>query len=152
MRETPDVDATVQQIEALLERLPPEAEEMIRLLMNLYGTALERILDVLRQAPADPLQGLAEDKLIASLLLVHNLHPIDAETRVRRVLERLPHTELIRIEDGVAHIRVQSNGIRWAPEQMENTIQRLVADAAPELAGIEIAGLPKKLVQIAPGS
>ena len=90
----PDTDATVKQIDSLLEQLSAAdpasramAEELIRTLMQLYGAGLERIVEVLREASAtDMAARLADDKLVGSLLLLHGLHPVDAETRVREGL------------------------------------------------------------------
>src|SRR5258708_31872182 len=51
---------------------------------------------------------LIADPLVESLLLVHDLHPLDASTRIRRALGRLGvGTEFLGIDDaGVAHVRL----------------------------------------------
>jgi hypothetical protein len=65
-----------------------EVQELVTLLMELYGTALERILQLLQHdnahaAPAS--EALLRDELIASLLVLHDLHP-------RVTIEALPDT------------------------------------------------------------
>ena len=63
------------------------AEELVRLVTDLYGAGLERLLEVLADAgrlDEALLDALAADELVASLLLVHGLHPYDVGTRVAR--------------------------------------------------------------------
>lgn len=165
MEEEFSADGTVEQIETLLEGLgqtDPElrgtAEELVRLLMQLYGAGLGRAIAILREAGMEEMVSrLAEDRLIASLLLLHDLHPADSETRVRTALHRLDrgleshHLELDRIEDGVAHVLVLRNGSGSPPASLAASIERAVAESAPELARVEVEGLAAaSLVQIAP--
>ena len=117
-----DTNATVGQIEAALDELGAadpafreRAEELIRLLMQLYGAGLARTLELL-----GPENGarIAEDKLIGSLLLLHGLHPVDASTRVAEALRRLQRRldghslRLEELTDGRARVRVMLNGGR----------------------------------------
>jgi hypothetical protein len=95
----PDLRSTGEQIETLLASLAgagrpaqQKAEDLVRLVAELYGTGLERVLDIAFEAGAlTPalLERLAEDELVASLLIVHGLHPYDVETRVRQALDGL---------------------------------------------------------------
>ncbi len=85
MPESPDVNAAVQRIEALLGELggSRQAEELVRVLMQVYGAGLARIVELVGEAEVE---RLSRDKLVASLLLIHNLHPLDPETRIREAL------------------------------------------------------------------
>ena len=166
MEEQFSVDATVQLVETLLEELGKadpgsrdSAEELVRSLMQLYGGALGRIMEILREVgPEGVTVRLAEDKLLGSLLLLHGLHPVDAETRVRRALHRLERgleshqLELTKIEDGVAHVKVvRGGGASHPPASLAESIERALAECAPDLAGVEVEGLmAASLVQIAP--
>src|SRR3954451_10722538 len=61
------------------------AEELVRLVTDLYGAGLERLMDLLHETGRLDdalLTELADDDLLASLLLVHGLHPYGVETRV----------------------------------------------------------------------
>jgi hypothetical protein len=156
--EEPDVDATVRRIENLLDELGRTgagarevAEETIRALMRLYGAGLGRIVGSL---PGPALEQLAEDRLVGSLLLLHGMHPVDAETRVRKALRRVERRleshqlALVSLEDGVARIRVERSNGRAAPAGLGEAIEQSIAEHAPDLAGVEIDGLAA-LVQIA---
>ena len=163
MKEAPDVDATVKRIEVLLEelgeadpRLRERTDEIVRLLMQLYGASLARALEILG---ADAAGRLGEDKLLGSLLLLHGLHPVNAETRIGEALERVERKiggghrlKLTGIADEVAQIRVELNG-GPPPQQLAAAVERAIAECAPELAGVALEGLPEAapaLVQIAP--
>ena len=64
------------------------AEELVRLVVDLYGAGLERLLEILHERGAldGSLDALAADELVAGLLLVHGLHPYDVTTRVEQAL------------------------------------------------------------------
>jgi hypothetical protein len=154
MTEPPDVNTAVRRIEALLDGLAEtdpdsrqKAEELIQALMQLYGAGLGRVVEILRSAnAAELIESMAADKLLASLLLLHGLHPEDAETRVRAALHRLErrleshHLSLTGIVDGVARIVVERNGNGAPPPSLAEAIERAVAESAPDLFGIEIDG------------
>ena len=56
------------------------AEELVRLVVDLYGAGLERLLEIVHEAGRlddDLLAQLAADDLVAGLLAVHGLHPDD---------------------------------------------------------------------------
>jgi hypothetical protein len=162
--ESPDVDAAVQQIENLLEELGKtdpgsrrRAEELIHLLMELYGAGLARALEMLGPEAA---QQLAGDKLLASLLLLHGLHPVDARTRVTEALQRLERKlegyrlQLEEISEEVARVRVSGKDRAPAPG-LAGLIERAITDCAPDITAIEIEGIPQPapaLVQITSGA
>src|ERR687885_2972627 len=96
-----EVRELVARVESLLGGLDEQATEAVQALVELYGEALSRFL-----AGADP----TSDELLSHLLLVHDLHPVDVETRVRQALEDVrPYlgshggdVELVAVEGGVA--------------------------------------------------
>ncbi len=63
------------------------AQLLVREVVGLYGAGLERIMALLE----DPrlAERLATDDLVASLLLVHGLHPHDVSRRVSEALDRV---------------------------------------------------------------
>ncbi|HEV7786925.1 MAG TPA: NifU family protein, partial [Thermoanaerobaculia bacterium] len=115
---------------------------------------LERILtavDDAGQAAAGPIFArLAADDLVASLMILHDLHPLDLETRVGRALDHVrPHlgshggdVELLGVEDGVVRLRLEG---RSSTAAMKLVIEKAIKEAAPEIARIEVEGA---LVQI----
>ena len=85
----------VQELQALLDGCEQStardlAEELMSTVLQLYGSGLERILaGILASGPegARIASGLAEDPLVATLLLIHDLHPIPLEERVQGALD-----------------------------------------------------------------
>ena len=157
-----DTNGTVGQIEAALDELGAadpalraRAEELVRLLMRLYGAGLARSIEIL--GPENTAR-IADDKLVGSLLLLHGLHPVDTATRVSDALHRLQrrldgHNLLLEeLTGGCARVRVILNG-GSPPASLAQAIERAISESAPDVASIEIEGLPEvrpALVQIAP--
>ncbi|MFE0517100.1 hypothetical protein, partial [Streptomyces sp. NPDC058964] len=93
-----------RRIEDVLDRLAGSgdaataaaAEELVRSLMDFYGAGLARILELLSAGAA--LETLLGDELVAGLLVLHDLHPEDRETRIARALAAVPDQGL-EVED-----------------------------------------------------
>src|SRR4051794_14537889 len=64
------------------------AQQLVREVVGLYGAGLERIIQLTGTDPALA-ERLATDDLVASLLLVHGLHPHDVRRRVSDALDRV---------------------------------------------------------------
>jgi Fe-S cluster biogenesis protein NfuA len=155
-----DARAAGERVEALLAdlrtRAGPQAgdvaEELVGCLVELYGAGLTAIVAILGADPdAGPrlLDALAGDPLVESLLLVHDLHPLDADARIDRALEQVrgqlgSHAgaiEYLGIDDrGVAAIRLTASGHGCGSSSgtVAQTIEEAVAEAAPELAGVHV--------------
>ena len=134
------------RVEALLAELRarsgPEAagaaEELVTCLVRLYGAGLETIMrtigDDQRLAAL-----LVADPLVESLLLVHDLHPLDTEARIRRALVRLgTGAEFLGVDSAcVAHVRL-GHGCGSSSSTVRQTVEDAVAEAAPEVAGVRV--------------
>ena len=83
-RQSPGVDEVIEaelrlsQLESLPDPARDAAVKALQAVVALYGAGLERILDLAPQV--GPM--LAEDELVAHLLLVHGLHPVALSSRV----------------------------------------------------------------------
>ena len=88
---------------------------------------------------------------MASLLLIHDLYPIDLETRVREALATVrPYmeshggdVELLGLDDGVARLRLVGHckGCPASAATLELAIKEAIDEAAPDLAGLEVEGV-----------
>ena len=86
------VEALVRELGAIADpRIREKGEELVQHLMELYGAGLSRILEIADESQdADGLfERFADDPLIASLLVLHGLHPLDTGTRIARALDRV---------------------------------------------------------------
>jgi Fe-S cluster biogenesis protein NfuA len=160
MARAKDARATGERVEALLAELRTRAgpqvgaaaEELVGALVELYGTGLTTLVTMILQegeAGTRLLGRAAADPLVESLLLLHDLHPLDTETRVRRALDRVRpelgahagDVEYLGIdEEGIVRLRLQksSHGCGTSPSAVRQSIEVAVTDAAPETAGIDI--------------
>src|SRR6185295_3635779 len=76
------IEALLAEVRALGEpRARETAEELVRLLMELYGAGIERLLEIVDEAGAGELfDRFVQDDLVASLMILHGLHPQDIES------------------------------------------------------------------------
>jgi Fe-S cluster biogenesis protein NfuA/nitrite reductase/ring-hydroxylating ferredoxin subunit len=146
------------------------AEEVVRLLMELYGAGLERVLDIVA-ADADAgerLRGaLAGDEVVAGLLILHGIHPLSLDERIGRALEEVrPYlgshaggVAFLGVDaDDVVHLRLEGScdGCPSSTVTVKLAIERALLEAAPEIAGVHVEGqveedpTPRGLVQIQP--
>jgi Fe-S cluster biogenesis protein NfuA len=160
MTRVTDARAAGERVEALIAELRARAgsqagdaaEELVGSLVELYGAGLAAIVAILgndRDAGPRLLAALAADPLVESLLLVHDLHPLDTDARIRRALEQVrpglgAHADAIEylgIDDqGVVRLRLTASGhgCGSASSTVRPTVEEAVADAAPEVAGVAV--------------
>ncbi len=132
----------------------PAAEELVRLLVGLYGDGLSHIVAALREQGApglEMLHRLTEDPLVESLLLLHDLHPLDVDARVQRALDRVrPYlgshaggVEYLGVRDGVARLRLEGSchGCPSSTVTVQLAITGAVQDAAPEVTDVVVEGM-----------
>jgi Fe-S cluster biogenesis protein NfuA/nitrite reductase/ring-hydroxylating ferredoxin subunit len=127
------------------------ADELVSSIIGLYGEGLERIFAALDDDVRD---RLAADGVVASLMLIHGLYPIDLETRVREALDSVrPYmeshggdVELLGIEDGVARMRLvgHCDGCPASESTLELAIKKALEETAPDLEGLEVAGVQER--------
>jgi Fe-S cluster biogenesis protein NfuA/nitrite reductase/ring-hydroxylating ferredoxin subunit len=167
----PDLRATGERIDALIEsiagggagpanptRSRERAEDLVRAVTDLYGAGLERLMDIVYDSGRldEELLGLlAEDDLVASLLLVHGLHPHDVPTRVENALESVrPYlgshggdVELLEVSDeGAVRLRLlgSCDGCPSSSVTLELAVQDAIEAAAPEVTSIEVESPPSQ--------
>ena len=120
--------------------------------MDLYGEGLERIFDAIAEDGSDALRArLVEDGVVASLMLIHGLYPVDLEERVQEALDSVRpymeshggNVELLGIEDGVAQLRLEGSchGLRGVGVDDGAGGRGGLAATAPDLEGIDVEGV-----------
>jgi hypothetical protein len=131
----------IQRIEGLIKQIESSADpgtkagvrELVEALLEYHGAGLGRILEISGESAK---RELARDPLVASMLLLYDLHPDDFETRIRRAVDALPGVELVSIADGVVGLRATSAGTQRA------AVEQALYEVAPEIVAIEMEGLP----------
>ncbi|MGZ4612124.1 MAG: NifU family protein [Kineosporiaceae bacterium] len=162
MRSDTTTRSSGQRIEQLLDAsaaagpaAAERAEELLRVVVDLYGNGLRRVLEIVDEAGAltpDVLDRLAADDLVSGLLLVHDLHPCDVEERVARALDTVrPYlgshggdAELLGVveeaEGVVARLRLlgSCDGCPSSPVTLKLAVEDAVVAAAPEVVRIDV--------------
>jgi Fe-S cluster biogenesis protein NfuA len=155
-RDKREFHAHTERVERLVSRLnnsgDPElraaALELLQCVMDLHGAVLERMIDSLAQTAAGE-AGLEEaltDDLVASVLLLHGLHPEPIENRVRRALDtvrpylRSHHgdVEFVSLLDGVVRLRLVGS-CGTCPSSsitLKNAVEEALYAAAPDIVEI----------------
>ena len=124
------------------------AELLVREVTDLYGAALMRMMQMALAADPGLANRFAADDLVASLLLVHGLHPHDVERRVSEALDSVrPYlgshggdVSLLGVADGVVRLQFQGS-CKSCPSSsvtLELAVEDAVRAAAPEIESIEV--------------
>lgn len=120
------------------------ARELVRALLNLHTAGIAKLLEL--SGPDAVARGV-DDPLVSGLLLLHGLHPLSAEARVRRALEQARprfhahggDVELLSATDEVVRLRLHGE----ASERLHALAEACVVEAAPDaVLAFEEAGAP----------
>lgn len=161
------VEALLEEVEGLPDPAAREtASELVAALVELYGDGLARVMEAVDdQARA----AFARDELLGHLLLLHDLHPVAIEDRVRGALDEVaPYlashgggVEIAGISEGVVRLRLEGScsGCPSSTMTLKLAIEDAIHKAAPDVERIEAEGVtaptapPDGLVQlgVAPG-
>jgi Fe-S cluster biogenesis protein NfuA len=160
---------SVERVEELLEQLDgvPDgparetATALVQALLELYGEGLARLVDHVAERDDGTLaQALADDELIAPLLLVHGLHPVPLESRVHGALAEVrPYlethgggVELLGIEDGTVRLALQGScsGCPSSAVTLKHAVEEAIHKAAPDVLEIVAEDAPREpaLIQL----
>ena len=108
-------------------------------------------LDAAGESAAPIRDSMAEDGVIASLLLVHDLYPVPLDERVMEALDQVrPYldshgggVELLDVTGGVARIRLEGS-CKTCPASsatLELAVKQALDEAAPDLEGLIVEGI-----------
>ena len=143
------------------------AEELVRLLVGMYGDGLAAIMAALAEE-GEPgraiIDRLTADPLVEGLLLLHGLHPLDVDARIQRALDQVrPYlgshdggVQYLGVTNGVARLRLEGSchGCPSSTVTVQLAIEGAVQDAAPEVTEVVVEGMTAppepKLLQIGP--
>jgi Fe-S cluster biogenesis protein NfuA len=158
------VEALLAELEETAAGVPRDrAIELVQALLDLYGEGLRRmVVEIAARDDGTMAAALAGDELVSHLLLLHGLHPVPLEQRVRGALDGVrPYleshggdVELLGIDDGVVRLALEGtcDGCPSSASTLSLAIEEAVRKAAPDVEGIEAAGVappaPAPLLQI----
>jgi Fe-S cluster biogenesis protein NfuA/nitrite reductase/ring-hydroxylating ferredoxin subunit len=149
----------IARVEALLEGLEGDdgparerALEVARALLDLYGEGMERLVEHIaaHDEGGEIAAAVADDELVSHLLLVHGLHPVPLEARVRGALDGVRpyleshggNVEVLGIEDATVHLRLEGScsGCPSSTVTLKLAIEDAIRKAAPDVEEIRAEG------------
>jgi Fe-S cluster biogenesis protein NfuA len=150
--------AVGDQIEQLLDELQATADprsferaaELLRLVSELYGAGLTRLVEMAAGRDGELVDAFLEDDLVASLLLVHGLHPETLERRVDKALAGVRpllathggDVELLGIDGDAGAVRLRllgsCDGCPSSAVTLQLAVERAITEAAPEIVHLEV--------------
>lgn len=150
----------IERIEGLIHRLEAiedaahrnEMRELLQAVLELHGAALERMLAIVAEVGDPDLklsEALLRDSLVASLLLLHGLHPQDLDTRVRGALENAQGelrgygARVTFVGAPGRNVRLEVSGVDSAhtARAVRAVLEEKIYGATPDAASITLLGL-----------
>jgi Fe-S cluster biogenesis protein NfuA len=152
------IGGLVQEIESIADpAVRATAKNLMQLLMDLHGAALEKALDIVAEA-GEPgmniIDRMGRDSLVSSVLILYGLHPEDIDVRIVKAVDRVRpqlrkqgcELELLSAENGAIRLRVEtgSHTCGSTAKTVHATVEGAMYDAAPDLISLTIEGLEEK--------
>lgn len=160
--DTGDFHARLQRLDDLVRAADRAADpavrartrDLVQALLDLHGLALERLLEHVAaagEAGRAILDACARDDVAGGLMLLHGLHPLGPEERVRQALDDVRPAlhahgggvEFVEYRDGIVRLRLQGHCHQCPSSSatVRQTVEAAVLGRAPEVAAVEVEGL-----------
>jgi hypothetical protein len=124
----------VARVESALDAIEsdPAAIAAVRAVMDLYGEGLRRMMAGARE----------EDELVSHLLVLHDLHPLPVEERVRAAVG--DRAEVVSVAGGVVRVRLRGGcGSAGVEEVVRSAVPDVDAVLVSEAVAPEVIRLPQ---------
>ena len=155
------IDGLIAQIRSGTDpRLRDAALDLMRTVMEFHSAGIDRMMEIASESGETGwriIDDFGRDELVANMLLLHGLHPVDLESRVKEALQKaLPYlhshggnVELLEVAGGVVRLRLigSCNGCPSSSLTLKNAIEKAISEAAPDVTSVECEGL-SELVSI----
>lgn len=138
-----EIEERLQQVQALEQ---PQAREtalgLAQAILDLHAAALARMLQLLSESNDGTalIDKIAADPQAGSVLLLHDLHPLDLASRVERALEdpslhgRGATAQLVSAQDGVVRVHIDGG------PALRSAIEQAIWEAAPDARELIVDG------------
>jgi len=146
-----ELTARIARIDALAGQIKsPAAIELVQTMMDFHRAAIDRMMEIIAdgdQLGLDVIGALADDELVSHMLLLHGLHPLAVDERVKTALDGVrPYlnshggdVELIEVSEGIVKLRLigTCGDCPSSTATMRGAIEKAIREAAPEVISIE---------------
>ena len=151
-RQAKKIQDLIEQAQQLSDQTARDlVEQCLQSVVTFYGEGLARLVALIgkseRTGP-ELLQECAHDPAISGLLLVHGLHPVDLESRLRQALDKVRpyleshggNVELLELSAGYARLRLHG-ACKTCPSSsvtLELAVRQALEEACPDLLGFNV--------------
>jgi Fe-S cluster biogenesis protein NfuA/nitrite reductase/ring-hydroxylating ferredoxin subunit len=150
------VDGLLEEVEAFPDPAARDkTTELVGALLDLYGGGLARLV-----ARVEDPEALEADEVVSHLLLLHGIHPVPVEARVRTALDEVRpyldshggNVELVAVEEGTVRLRMEGScsGCPSSAMTLKLAIEDAIRKHAPDVGEIEAEDAPAEGLPMAP--
>ena len=150
----------VRKIEGLVAQIRSSADaetrdaalELLETVMEFHARGIDRMMEIASEhndAGWAMIDDFGRDPLVSNLLLLHGLHPVDIDIRVREALDKVrPYlhshggdVHLIEATGNTVRLRLTGscNGCPSSSVTLKTAVEKSIFEAAPEVRSIECA-------------
>ncbi len=157
------IESMVEQVDAIADpAIRAQMQDLLALILEYHGAGLERMVNGINDN--EVITRLAADPLVASLLVLYDLHPQEVRHRVMAALDRVRpyleshggNVEVVSIAADTVRLRMEGScdGCPSSAVTVKNAIEKAIFDAAPEIRSLIVDGMleptkePKVFVQL----
>ncbi len=128
--------------------------EVVRAVLDLHGAGLARLLEHIEaagEAGRTVLDACGRDEVVGGLLLLHGLHTLNLEARVRQALAEVRpflhshggDVELLAVSEQGVRLRLSGScdGCPSSAVTMQQTIEEAILARAPDVFAVEVEGM-----------
>ena len=141
----------LDQLQASADRRSYQSvQELLSLLTGLYEAGISRMVELICERSPGLLDEIAEDGLVAGLLLIHGLHPMGLVDRLEAALAKVRpllgahggDVELVDVDPGTGAVLIRllgsCDGCPSSAVTLQSAVERAIVEAAPEITVIDV--------------
>jgi Fe-S cluster biogenesis protein NfuA len=126
-------------------------QQIVQAILEIHGSGLDRLMELVADAGEegrDIIDACGRDDVVSGLLLLHGLHPLGVEDRVRQALDGVRpylrshggNVELVEVRDGLVRLRLQGSchSCPSSSVTMQQTVEEAIYGKAPEVTAVEV--------------
>ncbi len=136
------IEELVRQVEQIPDPESREcAQKAMEAILELHGAGLERMMELVLEGGSSgeaAVRRFTNDSLVSSLLILHDLHPDDVETRIGETLRKMhAQAELIGVFGGAVRVRLSGEGCG-----LKESVEAAIRAIAPDVTEVVIEERP----------
>lgn len=154
------IDGLAAQIRSSADPgLRDAALELVQTIMDFHAAAIDRMMEIASEAGDEGwriIDQFGRDERVSSMLLLHGLHPVELEDRVRQALDSVRpllrshggNVELLEIRGGAVRLRLvgSCHGCPSSALTLKSAIEKAIYEAAPDVVAVDCEGAAEAAV------